>query len=118
MLYKFHYISRKDKNKVFNALVRYEGEKYNKYILYASLYPILKIKYIAERIEYIHSCTDEDLKDVNKGDSFIMTRDNLDSFMVINLFEWKSEEDGKHYHFDIYHNYDNDMPNTTLIKIN
>jgi len=107
MLYKLNYVSRKNKDNVFNGLVRYEGQKYNNY-------PVLKIK-------YIHSCTEEYLKNVKIGDSFILTHiteENLSSFISISLFEWISENNQKHYNFDIYHNYDNTIPNTTLVKIN
>lgn len=110
MFYKLHYSSIKNKYNIFDAFVKYEGEKYN------YTFPIL-------RIYHINKCTEEYLVNAEIGDYFICTdinEQNLmeDSSMKLKLFEWHSEKEGKHYHFDIYHNYDNNIPNTTLVRIN
>ncbi len=107
MLYKLTYTSRKDNNKTFNALVNYCGKKYK------DKYPMLKVY-------FINSCTEPYLQDVKIGDHFISTEsiDGSESFISLRLYEWESSSDNKHYNFDIYHSYDNNVPNTTLIRLN
>lgn len=107
MLYKLTYTSRKDNKKTFNALVNYCGKKYK------DKHPMLKVF-------FINSCSEPYLENVKIGDNFIVTQDIDDSygFLELILYEWKSSSDQKHYNFDVYHNYDNNTPNTILIKLN
>ena len=105
MIYKLFYISRKNKDNIFSASVKYEEKKYN------SKNPMLKIL-------DIDLCTDEYLKNIKIGDHFIIKDIKQEDFYVnLNIFEWESDEDKEHYYFDIYYNYDNNIPNTILIKM-
>ena len=104
MLLNLSYRSRKYESFLMNAIVRYDNLR------------LYKDKYIMLEVIDIYECTDPYLEKMCIGDSFICNfkDDIIDNKIELSIYEWESNKDKKHFYFDIYHNYDIEIPNTVL----